>query len=394
MKISWPSIALPIATLFAFRMLGLFMLIPVFTIYAPMLSNASPFLIGIALGSYGLSQGILQLPYGLFSDKFGRKPMITLGFVLLGAGSLIGAMSTSIEGMIIARLLQGSGAIGSVLIALLADLTPDEHRAKSMALLGITIGLSFALAIIISPSLATSYGLSGIFYFTALLSVIGLFFTHTLIPTPKNIPRISTISLTHRLNDNFKDGQLQRLNFSIFFQHILLTSTFFVVPMLLKKYFLSSSYSATEIFYLPLLLIAFVTMGPIIALGEKKLQLKNILRTSVAITLISQGLLAIFYSHWLIFYISIVWYFVAFNLLEAILPAIISKKAPSNTKGTAMGIYSSFQFLGIFIGGSIAGVCYTTTAFKGVFVFNTLISLLWFITVLKLEPDSKKTYNH
>lgn len=188
MKQPWLNRVFPIAAIFSFRMLGLFMLIPVFSVAAIHLKDATPTLIGIALGSYGLSQGLLQIPFGFLSDRFGRKPILTLGLVLFAVGSLLGAYADSIYGMIFARTLQGAGAIGSVLIALLADLTPDEQRTKAMAVIGVTIGMSFSLAMVISPALTHRFGLAGIFYLTAFLAGTGLVLLHTVIPTPKKEP--------------------------------------------------------------------------------------------------------------------------------------------------------------------------------------------------------------
>lgn len=182
MRSSWCSSVLPIAAIFSFRMLGLFMLIPVFTVLALGLKGATPSLIGIALGAYGLSQGVLQIPFGVLSDRFGRKAIITLGLILFCAGSLLGAISDSIYSIIIARFIQGMGAIGSVLIALLSDLTAEEERTKAMAIIGISIGVSFSLAMILSPLISHHYGLAGIFYFTLVLSVLGLLILHIIIP--------------------------------------------------------------------------------------------------------------------------------------------------------------------------------------------------------------------
>ncbi len=214
---SWFNSVLPIAAIFSFRMLGLFMLIPVFTVFATHLQGATPALIGLALGSYGLSQGLLQMPFGMLSDRYGRKPLLTIGLLLFASGSLIGALSHSIYMMIFARTLQGTGAIGSILIALLADLTPDEQRTKAMAVIGMTIGLSFSLAMVISPAITNHFGLSGIFYLTTGLALLGLVLLHVVIPTPKkerfHIDSEANPSLFKAVIHN---RHLQRLNMGIF----------------------------------------------------------------------------------------------------------------------------------------------------------------------------------
>ena len=218
MKQTWYNSVLPIAAIFSFRMLGLFMLIPVFTIYAPNLQNATPILIGIALGAYGLSQGLLQIPMGFLSDKINRKSILALGLTLFAIGSLWGALTNSIYGMIVARALQGTGAIGSVLIALLSDLTTDEQRTKSMAVIGASIGISFSLAMVISPTIAATYGLSGIFYFSTALAVFGLILLYSVIPTPKKEPFHEGVQASPDLFAKvIKNPNLQRLNAGIFF---------------------------------------------------------------------------------------------------------------------------------------------------------------------------------
>src|SRR3990167_1051773 len=218
---SWLKSVLPIAGLFSCRMLGLFLLIPVFTIYAGELVNATPGLIGIALGAYGLGQCLWQLPMGLLSDHYGRKPILIFGLLLLGLGSLVGALANSIETVIIARVLQGSGAIGSVLMALLADLTTVQSRTKGMAVIGGTIGLSFAFAMVISPVIASNFGLSGIFYSTLLLSLVGLLLLEC-VPAPpvivSNLPLNWRTLYFERLRISFMDRRLQKMNLGIFFQ--------------------------------------------------------------------------------------------------------------------------------------------------------------------------------
>jgi MFS family permease len=236
MNYPWSKTVLPIAVLFSCRMFGLFLLIPVLSVYGQELKNATPALIGLALGGYGLTQAILQMPFGLMSDKWGRKPIITLGLILFISGSLLGAQTHSIYGMIGARILQGAGAIGSVLIALMADFTPIEVRTKAMAIIGMTIGISFGISMVVSPALTAQYGLAGIFYFTALLGSIGLVLLHFVIPTPTHeLFHEQSEVVPSRLKSVLQDIQLRRLNLGIFCQHFILTATFFALPLLIHQ---------------------------------------------------------------------------------------------------------------------------------------------------------------
>jgi MFS family permease len=256
------SVIAPIAAIFACRMLGLFMLIPVFTPLATHLLGATPVLIGLALGGYGLSQGLMQIPFGMLSDYYGRKPIITLGLLLFALGSLLGALTHSIWGMIIARTIQGLGAIGSVLIALLADLTPDKLRTFSMAILGVSISLSFGVAFILSPLITEYAGLAGIFYFTLLLIALALIVLHTVIPTPPALTTPTHTKTIARLREVIGQFSLLRLNLGIFCQHFIFTASFFFIPLRLSH--------ATWHFYLPLLLLSFIIMALLVYYSEKK----------------------------------------------------------------------------------------------------------------------------
>ena len=389
MKYSWSSTVFPIAAIFSFRMLGLFLLIPVFTIYAAHLKGATPALIGLALGGYGLTQGILQMPFGLLSDKIGRKPVITLGLILFAIGSLLGALADSIYGIIIARILQGTGAIGSVLIALLADLTPDEDRTKAMAVIGLTIGTSFSLAMVLSPALTHHYGLAGIFYLTAVLATLGLVLLHLVIPAPKK-ERFHADSETNPFlfTSVITNPHLMRLNLGIFCQHFILTATFFAIPMILSQQVEQGHLSEQWHFYLPLMVASFIVMIPFIIFGEKKRKVRQVFLGSIFITALSQGLLAFAYTHWMSLCFLMFTYFVAFNILEASLPSQISKQANPSSKGTAMGVYSTGQFLGIFAGGVMAGLLYQWANNQAIFVINTLMCILWFLSSISMQPDA------
>lgn len=389
MQQSWLKPVLPIATIFSFRMLGLFMLIPIFSTYALSLKHATPTLIGIALGGYGLTQGLLQIPFGFLSDRLGRKIIISIGLLFFAAGSLLGAWTDSIYGMIIARILQGTGAIGSVLMALMADLTTDEHRTKAMAVIGIIIGMSFSLAMVLSPAIASHFGLSGIFYFTTILACIGFLLLHTAIPTPKKEPfDVAPKAKWLLLKSAVKNRHLQRLNLGIFSLHLILTSTFFSIPHILQNQQQLGHINQPWHFYLPLMVCAFLIMLPFIIIAEKKRAIKSVFLSAIAVTGVSQLALVLFQENWFGFCGSILIYFVAFNTLEAVLPSLTSRQAEAASKGTAMGIYSSCQFLGIFVGGALSGIIFQYAGNQGIFIANSLITLLWFCVAITMKPDS------
>ena len=388
MKHSWFNSVFPIAAIFSFRMLGLFMLIPVFTVLAAQLEGATPALIGFALGIYGLSQGVLQIPFGMLSDRFGRKPILTLGLLLFACGSLLGIFSHSIYTMIIARTLQGAGAIGSVLIALLADLTPDQQRTKAMAVIGMTIGLSFGLAMVLSPAITNYYGLAGIFFLTTFLALSGLFLLHFVIPTPKQERfHIDSEANPSLFKTVIKNKHLQRLNTGIFFQHLILTATFYAVPILLQEQIRQGQLTEQWLFYLPLMFFSFVFMVPFILLAEKKQQMKTIFLLSVLVIGLAQLLLAFFHQQWFSLCALMFFYFLAFNVLEAALPSLVSKQAGATSKGTAMGIYSSSQFLGIFVGGFTAGLLYQYFGSIGIFIINAFLGLIWLLIAFFMKPN-------
>lgn len=388
MNYSWSKTVFPIAAIFAFRMLGLFLLIPVFSFYAENLRGATPALIGLAMGIYGLGQGILQMPFGVFSDKIGRKPIITLGLIFFAGGSLLGALTDSIYGMILARALQGAGAVGSVLIALLADLTPDEQRTKAMAVIGMTIGTSFSLAMVISPALSHQYGLAGIFYLTAGLALLGLILLHCVIPHPSKERFHGDSEANPALfKQVIGNKHLQRLNFGIFCQHFILTATFFAIPFILNNQVEQGHLTRQWHFYLPLMLSSFLLMIPFIILAEKKKLMKPIFLGAVLLISLSQLVLAYAYQSWFSLCLFMLTFFIAFNILEAALPSLISKQAHPNSKGTAMGIYSTSQFLGLFTGGALAGLVYQWHGSQGIFIINALLGGLWFGVSYSMKPN-------
>ncbi len=383
----WLKHTISIAMIFAFRMLGLFMLIPVFTLYATHLTHATPKLMGIALGCYGFTQGLLQIPFGIWSDRYGRKPLLIAGLSLFAGGSLLGAFTHSIEGMICARMIQGGGAIGSVLIALLADLTPDEHRTKAMAMIGSTIGVSFGLAMVFSPMITASFGLAGVFNLTAALAALGLIIVIFLLPSPnpiafQNIAKESILGFKYV----FYNPHLLRTNAGIFFQHLILTSTFFAIPLLLQPHLKAHHLSSAGIFYLPLMLLGFVLMIPCIILSERKQKIKVVFISCVFVTGLSQFFLVNEQTSFWGMGFSLLLYFTAFNTLEASLPSMASRQADIRHRGSAMGLYSTCQFLGIFVGGVLSGILFEYWKYAGIFWVNVLLALIWLGIATFMQP--------
>jgi MFS family permease len=377
-----------LAAVFSVRLLGLFMIYPVFAAYAQGLSGATPYLIGEALGIYGLSQGLLQIPFGLLSDRFGRKRMIVVGLILFAIGSAVAALSTSIGGVIFGRVLQGAGAVGSVILALVADLTTEENRTKAMALVGITIGASFMVALVTGPIIATFIGVSGIFWLMVGLALIGIAITEFVVPAPRQI-RIHRDAETvpGLIVAVLRNKELLRLDIGIFALHAMLTASFLVVPGLLRGT-LNVSLHNDWMIYLPVLLVSIVVMVPAIIVAEKHRRMKGVFVGAVAALVVSQAMLYFGAGNLYVLLAALTIFFSGFNIMEASLPSLITKTAPPDAKGTAMGIYSSLQFLGIFVGGVIGGWANHTGGSTGVFVLTTAMALLWLLAAATMRQPS------
>jgi MFS family permease len=359
------------------RLLGLFVIYPSFAAYARHLRGAPPETIGLALGAYSLTQGLLQIPFGLLSDRIGRKILIVAGLGVFGAGSAVAALATSIGGMILGRVLQGTGAVGSVVLALVADLTREEARTKAMAIVGITIGLSFVVAIGIGPLVAYVIGVPGIFWLTAIMALVGIAITYGLVPTPSHIVRHRDAEAVPALLARvLRDHELLRLDFAIFALHAILTASFLAVPPLL---FSSLHLAAGRdwLVYLPVLAASVGLMVPAIVLAERSQRMKEV--CIAAITTLAASLLALVLAGKVtgVAVAALVGFFTAFNVMEAILPSLVTKIAPAGSKGTATGVYSSSQFLGIFVGGAAGGWALGVGGAAGVFGFAPIAALLW-----------------
>lgn len=370
-------VAMSLSAIFASRMLGLFLILPIFAVVAKDLDGFSPTLAGLAIGIYGLTQAIFQIPLSMLSDRIGRKPVIIGGLLIFAFGSVVAAMSDSITGVIIGRALQGSGAIAGTIMALAADLTREEHRIKVMAFIGMSIGLSFALAMVLAPILHGWFGLTGIFSIIAILALVGILVVKFWVPTPvsSHFHRDAEVEISW-FRQAFADPELLRLDVGIFILHFILVSLFVVMPGILRDN-LGFALDQHWQLYLPVLFFGALTMIPFIILAEKKRKIKQVLIGAIIVLTFSQLGLPLFAGSLAGSAIMLWLFFTAFNLLEASMPSLVAKLAPAAHKGTAMGAYSTSQFLGVFLGGLTGGTLSEFYGLSGVAGFNVLLLLFW-----------------
>lgn len=347
---------LGVGGIFALRMIGLFMIVPVFSVYGNDYAHATPFLIGLAVGVYGLGQAIFQIPMSLAADKFPRKPIIMLGLVLFALGGIIAANATDIYEVIIGRALAGGGAVSAVLMALLADVTREEMRTKAMATMGLTIATSIMLAFAFGPLLVGSLGISGLFWLTAGFAVLAMLLLLA-VPSPMRVLKhnLDNKSIGQQLSDVLKIGDLNRLHIGIFALHLTMTAIFVILPHQLAEV-MGLSVRQQGLVYLPLLFIGFAVAIPFIIIAEKKRKMRQVFLGAIALMTFSLVLLALGSQVGVGIILGLLLYFMGFNLLEATIPSWISKRAPVANKATAMGLNSSSQFFGAFVGGAMGGL--------------------------------------
>ena len=377
--------ALKVSLIMSVRMLGLFMLFPVMSVYAADYDGSTPFLIGIAIGIYGLTQALLQIPFGYLSDRFGRKPILIIGLLIFLLGSIVAANASNIIFVVIGRALQGGGAISAVLMAFLADSISEDNRAKANAFVGFQIGVAFMLSLIIGPIITSRIGLSGLFWVIGLLSIIAMLIVLSLQHSkPVNYYRLSFGAFKETLT-----RELVALDFSVFSLHLILASGFIVMPLLIMDNQIVSMIDNWQL-YLPAVLLSFIGMIPLIIISEKFKKTKYILLLSIFLLIVSQIIFFTSNLNFSVFLITLTIFFVAFNTVEAILPSLLSRTASASKRGLAMGIFSTSQFLGTFIGGAIGGLIYDIYDLNSVFLFTIFVAIIWWFMVL-FSPLKTKT---
>mgnify|MGYP001822347043 FL=1 len=370
-----------LALLYCFRMLGLFMVLPLLALYTTDMPGADPLTIGLALGIYGLSQALLQIPLGWLSDQWGRKPVIIAGLLVFALGSVVAALADTIYGIVLGRALQGAGAIASTVMALVADLTRDEQRTKAMAMVGMSIGLSFAIALVLGPAVAAAGGLGAVFWFTGVLALGGIAIVLLLVPTPeRGLVHDDVGARRGLLMRSLRDVGLLRLNFAVFSLHFILMALFLMVPGLLLDVAGLDRDSHWQV-YLPALALSIAGMVPMMIIAERKGKLREMFLLGIGLLMLAMLMLSTAAVP-LVIYLGMWLFFIGFNYLEATLPSLVSKVVFQGGKGTALGIYSTWQFFGAFAGGALGGWLVKTGGNSALMICCLVLAALWLLVFL------------
>ncbi|MBR0568097.1 MFS transporter [Azoarcus sp. L1K30] len=371
-----------LASIFALRMLGLFLILPVFAVHAHTVPGGDNLtLVGLAIGAYGATQACLQIAFGAASDRFGRKPVILFGLLLFVIGSAVAATAGDIYVIIAGRVLQGAGAISAAVTALAADLTRDQHRTKVMAMIGSSIGLVFAGSMVAAPLLYSVIGMSGIFWLTAALALVAMAVVVWVVPEAPPVPRANAGSFA----DILRDAQLMRLNFGVFALHLIQTTMWVMVPAALVK---SGGLALVDHWkvYLPAVLLSFVAMVPAVIVAERHNRLKQVFNGAVLLLAVVQFGLYLWNDSLFAIALWLTLFFVAFNILEATQPSWISRIAPPAAKGTALGVYNTLQSIGLFVGGLLGGWLGQRFGTAGVSLACGALALVWLTLSSTMNP--------
>ena len=379
--------AFSLALVYALRMLGLFMILPVFSLHADDYSGATPVLIGLAIGIYGLTQGLFQMPFGYLSDRIGRKKVIVIGLLIFCAGSIVAAEAQTITQVIAGRALQGFGAIAAAVMALAADLTREEVRIRIMAIIGMSIGASFMISMVVGPIIAAEFGLRILFWMTAGLALLGILVIVFITPHPprQSFHRDAQLSLQD-VGRIVSEPELLKLGFGVFSLHLVLAATFVVFPLVLQQNLLVAEELHWRT-YLPVFVLSILFLPPMIIVAEKLRKAQGVFLVAIAMLVAAETGLALSESYVTTF-AMLVLFFGAFNFLEAVLPASVTRIAPADMKGTAMGLFSSAQFLGAFCGGLVGGVLLATGDYANTFAWLAGILLLWFALAMTMKAPA------
>ena len=370
-----------LASIFALRMLGLFLILPIFALHAKTLPDGGNMtLVGMAMGIYGLSQACAQIPFGIASDKFGRKRIIVIGLILFIIGALIAAASTTVMGILVGRLVQGAGAISAALTALIADSTREEHRTKAMAMVGGSIGITFALSLVLAPMLYEAIGMNGIFLLTAILAALAIVVVIWVTP-PEPIEHLNADKVS--LSVVLKNPELMRLNFGVFVLHLSQVAMFVVVPSALVQYARIDLPDHWKV-YLPVVVGSFIAMLPAIFIGEKQGKMKQVFLFAIALLLLVQLGFWQYLDHPVVLISLLFAFFLAFNILEASQPSLVSRLAPPAAKGAALGVYNTLQALGLACGGLLGGWLNQHEGASTVFIVSAVLTLFWLIIAIKM----------
>ena len=379
---------LPLSAIIALRFFGLFLVLPVISVYAINLEGATTTLVGIVIGGYALTQMLFQIPFGVISDKFGRKGTIVFGLLIFAIGSIICAVSTDIYGLILGRLLQGAGSIGAVVTAMISDLVKEEQRPKAMALMGSSIAFAFAISMVAGPTIGAAFGVESLFYVTLILALVSIFVLIKLVPNPPHITH--TYKEKAKLGEILGNPNLIKMNITNFLQKGLMTFAFMIIPITLMKHF---NWEMSELWkvYLPAMILGIFAMAPAAIIAEKKGKFREILLVGIILFGVSYLLIGLS-SNATIFVIGVVIFFIGFNMHEPIMQSLAAKFAKVHQRGLVLGIFTSAGYVGTFLGGLLGGAFYESASMQTLVIVIAIVCILWAVLIITMPNPAKKKF--